>query len=112
MTDRNQRKVTLRDVGGMNARYLWAYLDDQGNLHIDGQDLGPATAMVSGDGEYEWFQVIDAADIPRVVRLLDGKPGTDILDLLEQKWTGGQAGVLEQRLQQSDIPIKRSTWSG
>lgn len=112
MTDRNQRKVTLRKVGGINARYLWAYLDNHGNLHIDGQDLGPATAMVSEDGEYEWFQVIDAADIPRVVRLLDGEPGTNILDLLKQKWTGAYADMLEQRLQQSDIPIKRSTWSG
>ena len=34
---------------------LWAYLDTLGRLHIDGQDLGPVTRLVSGDGEYEYF---------------------------------------------------------
>ncbi len=36
------RRVTLRDeTSGLDRRHLWAYLDDGGSLHIDGQDLGP-----------------------------------------------------------------------
>lgn len=93
-------------------RWLGAYVDEAGNLHIDGQDLGPGTAMVSADGEYEWFETIAAADVPRVIALLDGEPGTDVLDLLEQRWTGMQSYELERRLRESDIHRDISTWSG
>jgi hypothetical protein len=52
-----RREVQLRaERDGADARFLWAYLDDEGGLHIDGQDLGPGTAISSDDGEYEWFQ--------------------------------------------------------
>ena len=45
------RKVTLRDeTDGPDRRHLEAYLDETDNLHIDGQDLGPSTSIVSGDG--------------------------------------------------------------
>ena len=40
MNSKHLREVSLRDEhSGPNARYLTAYLDDRGNLHIDGQDL-------------------------------------------------------------------------
>jgi hypothetical protein len=46
-----RRQVILRNErSGLDTRHLWAYLDDEGNLHIDGQDLGPATAPVSTSG--------------------------------------------------------------
>jgi hypothetical protein len=93
-------------------RFLWAYVDDTGRLHIDGQDLGPATAIVSSDGEYEWFETIAAADVPRVVTLLGGQPGDDVLDLLERDFTGTKSYDLEARLRAADIPIDRHTWSG
>ena len=48
-------KVTLRsERSGRDVRTLWAHVDVDGNLHVDGQDLGPRTAPVSVDGEYEW----------------------------------------------------------
>lgn len=53
------RTVTLRDEqDGQDSRHLRAWLDERGNLHIDGQDLGRATAVVSDDEEYEWFETI------------------------------------------------------
>jgi hypothetical protein len=108
-----ERKVTLRqERDGRDHRWLGAYVDDGGNLHIDGQDLGPSTAMVSSDGEYEWFQTIAEADVARLVALLDGAPGTDVLDLLERDWTGARSYELERRLRQGDIPVQRSVWSG
>jgi len=105
------RQVRLRsEHDGDDHRYLDAYVDDAG-LHIDGHDLGPGTAPVSVDGEYEWFQTIAPADIPRVVALLDGKAGQDILDLLERNWTApGRSYELERRLRASTIPIKRGVW--
>ncbi len=76
MSGSKGRTVTLRDERrGSDARHLWAYPDAEGNLHIDGQDLGPGTSMVSSDGEYEWFRTVAAVDVPRVVELLGGGKG-------------------------------------
>ncbi len=105
--------MTLRDERrGDDWRNLWAYLDEAGNLHIDGQDLGPGTAPVSSDGEYEWFKTIAAAHVPRVVELLGGEPGEDVLDVLERDYTGQRSYELEHRLRDGDIPVELYIWSG
>jgi len=104
--------VVLRDEqSNFNRRHLSAHLDAEGNLHISGHDLGPATSQMSGDDEYEWFTVYAAAELPAIVALLDGEPGEHILDLLASRWTGERAGELERRLRESGLPVKRSTWS-
>lgn len=97
---------------GADSRFLWAYLGDDGSLHIDGQDLGPSTAIVSSDGEYEWFSTIASTDVPRVVALLGGAPGADILELLAERYCGAQSYEVERLLRESDIPIERMVWSG
>jgi hypothetical protein len=105
------RKVTLRaERTESDYRHLEAYVDEAGDLHIDGQDLGPGTAIVSDDGEYEWFETIDAVHIPRLVVLLGGQMGDDILDILERDYTGIGSYELEKRLRQSDIRVKRHVW--
>ena len=108
-----RRTVSLRaERDGPDSRFLDAYLDGDGNLHIDGQDLGPKTAPVSSDGEYEWFEVIGAAHLPALRRLLGANPDEDILDVLERSWSGERAADLERLLRDSGIPIELSTWSG
>ena len=107
------RRVVLRDEHrGADWRALWAWVDSAGALHIDGQDLGPATAAVSDDGEYEWFVTIAAAEVPRVVELLGGAPGDQVLDVLERGWTGRHSYRLEEMLRDSEIRSGRTTWSG
>jgi hypothetical protein len=107
-TSPSPRTVILRDeTYGPDHRHLSAYVDELG-LHIDGQDLGPATSTVSDDGEYEWFTTYAPADGPRVVALLDGQPGEDILDLLQRDWTQTlRSYELERRLHESGIPFER-----
>jgi hypothetical protein len=108
-----RRVVTLRhERNGADVRWLGAYLDEAGALHIDGQDLGPGTAMVSSDGEYEWFQTIAAAHVPRLVELLGGEFGADVLDLLERDWTGLRSYELERLLREGNMPVVRSVWGG
>jgi hypothetical protein len=106
-----RRIVVLRDDRqGADIRHLEAYLDDEGDLHVDGHDLGPGTAPVSDDGEYEWFETIAAADVPRLVKLLGGRDGEDVLDLLTRRYTGPAASEFTLALYASDIPVNRVTW--
>ena len=107
------RQVTLRDERcGPDSRHLWAYLDDDGNLHIDGQDLGPGTAPVSADGEYEWFKKISAHDLPTLLALLGVPLDANVLDVLERQWSGDRAGDLETLLRESGIKVETYVWSG
>lgn len=89
---------------------LWASLDGDGNLRLDGQDLGPVTRSVSPDGEYEYVTIIAAADVPRFVELAGGTPGHDVLRLLADRWNGPASFELERMLRASDIPVKRHVW--
>ena len=110
---RDGRVVTLRDeTDGPDSRHLWAHLDKEGNLHIDGQDLGPKTAIVSSDGEYEWFETTKRTDLPRLIGLLGRKPEDDILDVLEENWAGPRANDLSALIRESDIEVERFVWSG
>lgn len=93
----------LRD--GHDDRYLTAWVDEQARLHLDGQDFGPATAVVSSRGEYEWFHTIAAADVPRVLVLLGAAADADILDVLEADWTQERSGRLEKLLTDSGIDL-------
>jgi hypothetical protein len=95
---RNERR-------GADTRHLWAYLDDEGNLHIDGQDLGPATAPVSDDGEYEWFCTISHEDLPQLMSLLGALADADLLDVLQRKWSGARSYELEKVLRESGIKV-------
>jgi hypothetical protein len=108
-----RRTVTLRqERNGRDVRWLGAYVDGAGALHIDGQDLGPGTAMVSSDGEYEWFKTVAPNDVDRLVVLLGGQPGDDVLALLERDWTGSRSYDFERLLRESGIPVNLFTWGG
>ena len=49
------RTVTLREArDGADTRSLHARLDAQGNLCIEGHDLGPTVSGLLGGSEYEW----------------------------------------------------------
>jgi len=50
--------------------------------------------------------------LPKLIGLLGGKPEDDILDVLQENWTGPRAADLEALLGESDIEVKRFIWSG
>jgi len=95
-----------------DSRFLWAYLDNQGQLLIDGQDLGPGTAIVSGDGEYEWYQAIAQRELSRLWTILEIDPEGDVLDQLEVRYSGPMSYELERRIRESGVPVERQIWSG
>jgi hypothetical protein len=78
-----------RDDG--SSLHMTADIDADGSLRIEGHDLGPVTRIISDDGEYEYCYRINASDLPAAVAALGGEPGTDVLDLLRQRWSGPAA---------------------
>lgn len=95
-----------------DSRSLTARRTDEGDLLLEGQDLGPSTGAVSSDGEYEWTRRIRAQSIPKMLDVLDAAPDADILQVLREHWTGEESYELERRIRESDIPSDLSTWSG
>jgi hypothetical protein len=105
------RRVVLRhEVSGDDRRFLEAWLGDAGELHIDGQDLGPGTAIVSDDGEYEFFMTIVAEHLAELRLALGIGPFEDLLDALESRWTGEASHELERRLSKARFPVRLSVW--
>jgi hypothetical protein len=79
------RSVTLRsEIAGRDRHSLTIGLDENGDVRIEGQDLGPSVAEWWGEGrtEYEWTITIAAADVSAYVRCLGGSPGDDVLELV------------------------------
>jgi hypothetical protein len=87
------RSVSLQNEHREDGSWLHldASLERDGTLQVTGQDLGPVTRNISPDGEYEYFYTIAAEDVPALVVALGGQPGTDVIDLLEERWSGDAA---------------------
>jgi hypothetical protein len=102
---RKERSETL-------SRNLEAYMNDE-DLVIWGQDFGQTVITNSrrpDDDEYEWYKTISAADIPRLVHLLGGEPGDNVLDILEDRYSGEGSYRFEQLLRDSNFPAKFWCW--
>ena len=113
MVEQPTRTVVLRDEhDGADSRHLSAHLTAAGDLVLDGQDLGPATATLTGEDEYEWITTVRSAYLPALVALLDTDPGVSLLDVLEARYTGTAAAELEGILSTGTVPVERSTYRG
>jgi hypothetical protein len=105
--------VTLLDeIDGPNSWHVGASLDAAGNLVIDGHDLGPATAVVSGDGEYEWSVTVRAASVDHAAKVLGGRAGESILEALVRDYSGRRAYGVRRTLDAAGVPVELWTWSG
>jgi hypothetical protein len=102
MTDR-PRVVWLRS--GEDGRYLSAYLDSDGRLHLDGEDFGPKIRVVTNRDSYEYEQTIKAEDVPKLCELLGGRPDEHILEVLARDWCGVRADYFGAVLDESGIDV-------
>jgi hypothetical protein len=57
--------------------------------------------------EYEWYETIRAEHLPSVVAGLGGRPGQDVLDLLEQCCVEPRTDRLREVLEERQIPVER-----
>ena len=55
--------LTLRsERRGGGSRSLWLRLEENGDVAIEGPDLGPSVVQACGGSEYEWTVTIKAAE--------------------------------------------------
>ncbi|MBN2493425.1 MAG: hypothetical protein JXR96_02440 [Deltaproteobacteria bacterium] len=103
----SERTVTLREIRDEHGlRYLGVRIDENGDLVIEGQDLGSGVESFWGEGasEYEWIRQVKARDLPRLLEALGAKPEADLLSLLGERFSGDRASELERFLKAHAIP--------
>ncbi|CAN7154370.1 hypothetical protein [Polaromonas sp. LjRoot131] len=103
-----QTRAILRDERSEgNLRYLGATYSSDGNLVIEGQDLGDAVEAAFGYREYEWTWTIARTDLPKLAAALD--TSADLMAALESRFEGPAAAGLAAFLQEHRIPYE--SWS-
>ncbi|NRQ33331.1 hypothetical protein HII36_15960 [Nonomuraea sp. NN258] len=107
------RVVVLRHIEDEEGlRVLDARLTDDGDLRIEGHDLGPRVEEFFGAGmtEYEWVHIVRARDFPRLVSTLGGQAGENVLDVLERTCSGENATRIAGLLG-TGKPVPAEFWS-
>lgn len=108
MDDHAVRRVTLRsEKKPPEWHYLWAYLDEDGALHVDGHDIDPRLDDIVGRDEVECFHTVRPEHFAELAVLLGAEPGGDILDLLAERCTGPGSYELHRLLSSGAIPVER-----
>jgi hypothetical protein len=101
-------KVILRNErSNTDTRYLSAAINEQGDLVLEGQDIGQAVQAAFDYSEYEWVWTVKAEDVPLFETAL-GCQG-NLLPELEAKFSGDNAANLHQFMQTHQIP--HEDWS-
>ena len=104
MADRRDTTVTLRserrDDGSSSLR---ARITAEGELELVGQDFGPMTAVVSGDGEYEYFWNVSAEGLPALCEGLGAPADGDLLAFLVEQFSGPASHELESLVSGSGL---------
>lgn len=99
------RLVVLRDEkSGSDLRHLSAAYTQDGDLVIEGQDLGDGVEAVLGCREYEWTWTIAKSDLAHLADALVVK--SNLLDALKRRYGGDSADQLLPFLNEHKIPYK------
>lgn len=91
-----------RDSNGVSVR--WVTLNDEGDLLIEGQDLGPGVELFFGAHEYEFSRTVRAADVPSLRSALHLDDEDDLLAALLDRYDGKGTSELEQFVQDAGVP--------
>ena len=96
------KKVQLLEERGSTSRFIDVRIEDNGDLVMEGQDVGDAPKKWFGDEDYEFWVTVKAEDKDIV-----------ILALIERLFGGRFGAVDEFRefLKEKGIPFGWMTWS-
>jgi len=104
----NTTHVVLRQVKDADGlRLLEASITVEGDVLIEGSDVGDGVERVFGVREYEWAWTIPASSIPALLRALGA--ADNVLSALEDRFSGDSAALLGSFLESNEIPTDR--WS-
>ncbi len=101
--------ITLRDEhSGRDSRLLWARLTADGDLVIEGHDVGPGVEGFWGDGllEYEWILTVRASNVPRLIAAFGGRDGDPVLPLLSARFAADDQCASKQFLDDQGVPLE------
>lgn len=90
-----------------NLRHLSARYSSDGDLVIEGQDLGDAVRTAFGYQEYEWVWTIARTELPKLAEALGS--GSNPLSALGRRFSGPAAAGLGEFL--DDQRIVCTKWS-
>ena len=106
------RSIVLQEErSGGSSVNLWASISENGDMVIEGQDLGRIVSEFWGSSfsEYEWIIKVEAADIPRLIAVLGGTEGEDTLSLLAQRYAEDSKYASKSYLEERGVTI--NFWS-
>jgi hypothetical protein len=90
-----------------DMRYLGVRYSSDGDLVIEGQDLGDAVEVAFGYHEYEWTWTVARSDLPKLAEALGAS--SSLLVAIENRFRGPAAAHLATFLKENDIPY--TSWS-
>ncbi len=99
MTSKTVVLRNTRDAQG--TRYLEASINAEGDLVIEGQDIGPGVEEFFGVSEYEWAWTISARDCDELLDALGAK--SDLLSALGERFAGEHAADIQPFLEAEGI---------
>lgn len=102
MADRRIVLSETKDGNGVSAR--WVRLTNDGDLLIEGHDLGPGVQLFFGGNEYEFVRTVRAADMPALRRAFQLDEEDDLLAALLERYDGRGTSELEQFIQDAGVP--------
>jgi hypothetical protein len=94
----------IRDQLG--ARNLWASLTPNGDVQIEGQDLGDGVENFWGKSytEYEYAMTIQATDVPALLDALGSE--TDVLSALQKHFENSNTSDPKSFLEEHGVPYE------
>ena len=99
-----KKSVVLRNASN---RHLEASIRANGDLVIEGQDLGAEVESFFGFSEYEWVWTVSAANCDGLLLALGAR--TDLLSALGERFSGERAADLQSFLESEGIEY--TAWS-
>ncbi len=92
------------------SRHVTAKLNENGNLVISGQDIGPSVERIFGSDEYEYSHTIPAEFVDAFFELLGARQVTDILGAIDHFGRGRYSEIVNA-LEEAKKTIPIQFWS-
>lgn len=104
--------VSMRQLRREDLRsFLDAEINDDGDLVLQGQDLGEFVEQAMGTDDYEYAKTYAKSTFPTILEALGEPADADILEVIAARWCGNEVSFeFERRLEKAGIPRDLWTW--